>query len=511
MSRKKRLSFVLSAIVILFAGARLANACSCAAKPTALDEYEWSGVVVIARAVSVEKAEAKEEEEKKEERKEEKAEEESDEKAERAYSYGGVISTKMVVEKVFKGGLKIGDEMVFAQGGGADCIWTFDEKDVDKQYLFYLREIEREPKIWFAGTCGRSSLLEYAAEDLLYLNKLNKVRGKTRISGIIWFEEEGWSVAGRKIRITGANKTYELKTDKNGVFEIYDVPAGKYLVETEVPAGWKLNSYGVRHFSSFTRGEDDETLKRIPIMLEAKKHVSIDISFDIDNAIRGKVFGPDGKVMKDVCLNLIPAQGQEPEYFYEADCTEADGTFEITEIPPGSYLLVINKEGKISSSEPFRTFYYPNVFEREKATTLTISAGQFLEGINVHAPLAEETVAVEGVFLYSDGKPVIGESVVFEPEKTKDNIEADARAQTDSQGRFSIKILKGSKGQLYGEMYTYIGEFENCAKLEAAIKKTGRDNAEMKTPALEIQAENNLYNVELKYPFPGCKKAKTSY
>jgi hypothetical protein len=57
-------------------------------------------------------------------------------------------------------------------------------------------------------------------------------------------------------------------------------------------------------------------------------------------------------------------------------------------------------------------------------------------------------------------------------------------------------------------MLTYIGESEDCPKFESIIKKTGRDVAELRTPAIEINATSNLYNVELKYPFPSCKKTK---
>jgi hypothetical protein len=57
-------------------------------------------------------------------------------------------------------------------------------------------------------------------------------------------------------------------------------------------------------------------------------------------------------------------------------------------------------------------------------------------------------------------------------------------------------------------MYTYIGEFENCPKLDKAIKETGSDNAELKTPVLQVTADSNQYDVVFKYSFPGCTKAK---
>lgn len=486
MLHKNRSSFMLpvcAAAVVLLCGVSIANACSCAPKPTVLDAYEGANTVVITRVVGFEKSDKRP-------------------------RYDGVVATTMTVEKVFKGSLKVGDEMVFAQGGGADCIWTFDEQSLDQQYLFYLGAGMGSQKIWYAGTCGRSRPLQYAGDDLLYLNNLDKVRGKARISGTVSFEKEsGLSVEGRKIRIIGADKTYQVKTDKNGVYEIYDLPAGQYLVEPEIPFGWKLDQYWVSRSRSLADGEERKSLKQVPIMLQPKKHVALDIHFEIDNAIRGRLYDPTGKPMEDVCVQAVQAQGDADSDFH-FDCTDEDGRFEIGELPRGSYLLVINGEGKISSTEPFTTFYYPNVLERDKATAITISEGEVLDNINIYAPKMEETITVEGVFLYADGKPVVDENVQFEPEKTKDNVDAEASAKTNAQGRFTIKILKGLKGKLYGEMYTYAGEYENCPRLDAIIKKSGQEMPEIRTPVVEIQAENNLYDVELKYPFPGCKKAK---
>ena len=486
MAHKKSYSFLLLALAALLCTARDAHACSCGPKPTVLEAYEGSSAVIIAKITSVQKAEG----------------------AGDAAGYKDIVSAKATVEKVYKGNLKVGEELTFAQGGGADCVWTFDEQSVGRESLFYLWSKEKKPKVWVAFGCGRSSGLQSANDDLLYLNKIDKVRGKTRISGTLWFNSEsGPSEGGRRIRIVGANKTYEVKTDANGVYEIYDVPAGRYLIEPEVPSGWKVNGFYLHYAPSFAGGEEEKSPKRIPILLEDKKHAGLDLHFEIDNAIRGKVYDTSGKLMKGVCLKAVSPRADE-KVGYHADCTEEDGAFEIDELPAGSYVLVINEEGKISSSEPFGTFYYPNVYEREKATVFTIGAGDFLENVDIHVPEMKETITVEGVFLYSDGRPVVDESVVFKAVGTQSNVEGDARAKTDGAGRFSIKILKGVKGKLHGEMYTYAGEYENCPKLEAVIKRMKSDASEIQTPAVEIRAQGNLYDVKLKYPFPSCKKAK---
>jgi len=60
-----------------------------------------------------------------------------------------------------------------------------------------------------------------------------------------------------------------------------------------------------------------------------------------------------------------------------------------------------------------------------------------------------------------------------------------------------------------GAMYSYAGKFEDCPKHDRLIKQAGSNVPEIKTSPVEIRATTNLYGVELKFPFPYCKKAKT--
>lgn len=490
-----RLRLLPLLVIVFLAPTHAANACSCGPVPTVLDSYDGSNVVVIARAVSVEKA----------------GPEKTAPKGQMSNGENyvdGVKSTTMRVEQVFKGRLKVGDEMIFAQGGGADCIWTFNEEAIGKKYLFYLRRL-KDSTVWIAGTCGRSHNVEYATDDLLYLENLKTLLGRTRISGTLEFlSDSDSSLADRKVRIVGTNKSYEIRTDKDGVYEIYDLPAGKYFIEPEIPAGWRVASFYLGYSASFVGNDREKSPNKIPIVLQPGKHAALDVHFEIDSAVRGTVSDTSGNPMNGVCLNLVPSDPEVKNGPYLADCSEGDGRFLIDVIPPGSYLLVVNKEGKISSSEPFPTFYYPNVFERERAAVITIAAGQHITDLDIHAPQMEPTVTVTGKFTYSDGKPVSDEFVEFKSITSSKTIDGEARTKTDDNGRFAIRILKGLRGPLYGAMFTYIGEFENCPKLDAAIRRTGIDAPELRTPSIAIEAEKDLFDVELKYPFPGCKKSK---
>ncbi len=475
------------------------RACTCGPRPTVLDSYDQSDTVIIARAISVEKAVDTDE---------------------RQY-VDGVRTTTMIVEKIFKGNVKVRDELVFGQGGGADCIWTFDEKSVGEAFLFYLRSPEtfsdrsylpsQEPNLWFAGGCGRSTSVAAANEDLLYLENMSKLRGKTRISGSIG----GWrnpdmNVEGKRIRIIGPKKTYEIKTDQLGVFEIYDLPPGKYLIEPETPPGWKIDKFMLGYSPSVVRNDYDEpelkSPKQVAVVLEPKKHAGIDIAFEIDNTIRGRVLGPDGKPMSRVCVYLL-APGQQ-EGWGSHDCTNQKGEFTITSVPQGEYVLVANQDGKLSSREPFLRAYYPNVSERERAAVITIAPGDVINDLIIVVPKLEETIIVEGVLNYSDGKPVGEKWVRFKAVGADKNVEGDVSEETDSTGHFSLKILKGLRGKLAAEDWLFEGAYVNCPKVDGLISKSGNKGTTIESNVIEIQANQNLYNLGLTFPFPHCEKVK---
>ena len=225
--KRTTLYAVLFLSVFLLSAPR-AEGCSCLPGITIQEQYEWANIVVIAQAVSVEKTDVT------------------------PTPSGGVRSTTMVVEKVFKGPIKVGEQMVFAQGTGADCVWFFTEKSIGQRYLFYLVRENKYQGNWNASICGRSAPIGLAADDLLYLANAERVRGKTRLSGTLSVYQapvvqgqEGTrrTLAGKKIRVIGEKDTFELVTNQDGVYEIYDLPAGSYKIEPEIPNGLRIDNF----------------------------------------------------------------------------------------------------------------------------------------------------------------------------------------------------------------------------------------------------------------------------
>jgi len=503
--RNSLFALFLAALVLILS-AQNSSACSCSVNDTVDKDFVQTPNIVILKAQSVEKL----------------ADGELN-----LGNYGGIKQTVLTVEKVFKGNLKVGQELIFAQGTGADCVWTFTEKSVGENYLFYLGDKPIDDKssgkmiastvrgdlsvskgIWAGSTCSRSGSVDYAAADLKYLENISKVRGKTRLSGLLnqyisvaTEENEAKSnlLADFKIKISGGGKNIELKTDENGVYEIYDLPPGKYKITPEKIVGYK---------ALYEKKDSTE------VEVKAKNHTEQNFYYQINNRVSGKLYDTNGKPLKDVCLHLIPARGKKTQYFYQGDCTEADGSFEFDKIPAGNYVIVVNEENEITATEPFGMFYYPNAVKREEAAEINVDAGDFVDNLIINTPQTAEIVTISGVLLFENGKPANDESVEFYSEETiiKQKNEKykseDSRASTDKNGRFTIRILKGKKGKLLGSMITYEGEYENCPKLDKLIRAKGDSVEDIETPSIEVDAISDLTGVVLKFPFPACKKAK---
>lgn len=503
--RKLTNTIIFAAFIAFFVSVQAARACSCVVNDTVDKDFVKVPNIAVFKVQSVEKYS----------------------ESEKGYGYEGIKQSKLSVEKVFKGNLKVGQVLTFAQGGGGDCIWTFSEESIGQEYLFYLGSKPLDNKssgrmisstifenssppqsVWAAFTCSRSGPVKYRTGDVKYLENVSKARGKTRLSGILSQsvrvaveDEEAKNnlLSGSKVTVRGNGKNIELKTDKDGFYEIYDLPPGKYKITPEKIYGYK---------ALWGTTEDS-----VDIEIKDKSHTEQSFEFSIDNRIRGRFFDAGGKPLKDVCLRLLPARGNPPQGFYEADCTDENGRFEIDEIPAGIYVIVVNDDNEISADEPFGKFYYPGALKREDAALIAIGAGDYRDDLIITAPQSAEVITVSGVLLYEDDKPVADESVEFYAESVANQNDEekseDSRATTGRDGRFNIRILKGRKGKLLGSMLTYEGEYEKCPKLDRLIKAQGGGVPDIKTPAISIEADSDLTGVVLKFPFPSCKKAKT--
>ncbi|HRH43281.1 MAG TPA: hypothetical protein PKY82_16735 [Pyrinomonadaceae bacterium] len=479
------ISFLLW-IAFLFISPNFIYACSCSDKPTVLEEFELNEDVIIAEIVDVVEFTEKE-------------------------SYFNNGGAKMSIKKVFKGNLKENEE-IFVNNSRL-CGWTFDKSSIGSKILMYSTPYEGRRGI---SLCGRSGGLEYAKEDLLYLENLARVKGKTRISGTISypFFSKQKDVEGKTVRVIGKHKTYSLKTDKNGIYEIYGLPAGDYFIKIIPPNGWKIKVDQARDSSKFSEYGGYSPIKfksNAPIQLGKGKHAYVNFDFVIVNSIQGKVLSPQGKPIEGICVTALEAESTEIKYG-SFDCTDEKGIFKIKEIYDEKNILVINGDGKIRATQPIEMLFYPNVKEFSKATIIKIS-----EGKNIIIPPFRipkvlevlETVTLKGTLNYSDGKPVETETVEFVADVEDKKFEGKPYQYTKKGGTFEIKIFKGQTGKIRGHKIFNERDIESCPDLKNAVIENSPSTSDVFTVAtkwMEIKADKDLNNIKLIFPFKECNK-----
>jgi Carboxypeptidase regulatory-like domain len=344
---------VVSFIVVFFLGLTFTSAIACVLLPlpTVLDAYERADVVIIARVVSIEKTK------------------------EPDPMHLNIRSATMVVQKVFKGNVKVQDAISFVQGNGIDCLWTFDKDTIGREYLLYLNRSGEPSDLWYVGQ-GRSTDMSNAANDLRYLNNLDKAQGKTRVSGTL---DDDFPVAGINVRIIGKNKSFRTVTDEHGVYEIYGLPPGKYLIAPELPHGWVID-----------RDDSFPTVSERPLhsksykafTLRPKRHAVIDFAFKIDNAIEGHVYDHNGQPLADVDIALM----HENDVGDSSQFTDKKGGFRFESVRAGRYNLIVH-EDKPDSGQLTRTSYYdPQKSQLLARLTINIKHAESRRGLKIFVP-----------------------------------------------------------------------------------------------------------------------------
>ena len=124
-------------------------------------------------------------------------------------------------------------------------------------------------------------------------------------------------VAGVKVQITGNNQQYTATTSDGGTFRIANVPAGQYTValdsrELMTPGGMR------------------------PIPVSGADPVRLDLELMPWARIRGRVLDDQGRPVPKAQIEMMRYRGGGGSIAR----TEADGSFLISGMGPGAYMLI---------------------------------------------------------------------------------------------------------------------------------------------------------------------------
>lgn len=434
----------------------------------------------------------------------------------------------MVVEKVYKGAVKPGEQLFFQQGGGGDCSYNFEKVRKGRQFLMY----SSVPKngIWRAGICGRDQWLETAADDLLYLNNLAAVRGKSRISGVLRYANpesyQTTPISGRKVKISGNGINRETVTNSDGAYEFLGLPPGFYTIipgsypRTFPPFGRGLLDYRSERLATprqkeiyrkaieTQRNQRQDKTGKYATYLFPNGSSGYDFYYDTSNTVEGFVTGPDSKSLKDASITFVGEDGKVP--FQRVEKTDENGRYIIPRLNPGKYYIAVNNHGFVSADNPFLTTYHPGVQDIKQAVILDLKGGEALKNINIRIPNIAPTIWISGKVVYADNVPVDEADVKFEAIDEPKKVIGDSEMRTGENGEFKIKVLKGLNGEIAAKKLFWSMHYKACENQILTGKVIGNDSygPTVATKPILINADGDITGLVMKYPFKSCPRAK---
>ncbi|MBS1858682.1 MAG: carboxypeptidase regulatory-like domain-containing protein [Acidobacteria bacterium] len=399
------------------------------------------------------------------------------------------------VEEAFKG-VEPGQEIALRQPLNS----CSPDYKVGDRVLFYLHPGD-EKGTWVAPGCHRSRDAADAADDFLFLRALPGSLKATRISGEVELYERSPSagfrrqrpLAGLRVRIAGDRSIKEAFTNADGVYEVYGMPGGRYKVDVEVPPRMKLDL-------AINSGRQNFAQK--PGEIELRENSGVGVSFVLmsDNRMSGRVLGPGGNPMEDVCVYLesVPNPGTGR---YVSGCSKNGGVFELAEMPAGDYRLIVNPNGRRTSTEPFGTLYYPGTPDRAKAGIVTIGEGEHIDHLDIRIPALSRRIRVSGRMQFDDGTAIPGQFVTF----TESGGAYTEHAMTEGDGSFLLTLVAGVSGEVRGKIWVDRDSARKCPGFPARFNPEGFI-AELAAPPVVVSGDDDEAGVVLTLPFPSCRE-----
>jgi hypothetical protein len=277
---------------------------------------------------------------------------------------------------------------VFTGQGGGDCGIGFVKGE---SYLVFARApgaatggstSEGSTPTLQTGLCDGTRELSRAQQDLPYLRSLvtSPPRGG-RVYGYVELADP--QVASRlplsalperkrlpEVPITltgedGARVTKKTTTDASGNYEFTDLEPGKYRVDASLPDRYYLNG-GLPPFMQELR--------------DRRGCSEMNVRVAHDGRVSGRLLDSRGAPVAGLTITLLGVHDVDapyPPYSYMRVQTAADGTFEMTRIPPGRYVAAINVERDPKTRELLKPrILYPGVHSAGDAKSFDVGPGE---------------------------------------------------------------------------------------------------------------------------------------
>jgi hypothetical protein len=303
----------------------------------------------------------------------------------------------------------------------------------------------------------------------------------------------GTGIAGVSVALTNQSNRYDAITGTTGDFQIGAVKVGTYDASFQKAGFFPADPRFPLRPTQVGPGVDSQHLQ-----LEMVPAASI----------HGRVFDPEGKPAPKVKVETIPSTG-------EVAVTREDGSFELINLAPGSYMLAASPpENKpVEALDGTRTkiaaAYYPSGSDPSEAVTVSVRGGDILSGYEFNlqrTPISR----VRGLVLDENGRPAPhvrvslvrnaagelrseplifwGPGPAFRVDSPRLNQE-EAHGMTDDAGKFEFPAARSGEWTLIAEFGSTPGHGIAYGVAKASVGARDLDDLRVQlTPSFPFSA-----------------------
>jgi hypothetical protein len=341
---------------------------------------------------------------------------------------------RMTVRHGYKGVTAAGPVEVVTAEHEAGCGYDFKP---GRRYLVFAQRRPADGK-WITSICSSTQEYDGSGPSGTFLASLTMPAAGGRVFGSVKTRDRSFDYqhssrdrdVSARVGLVGAGRE-QSTTSTDGSYEFRGVEPGRYVVEVDPPQGYSPEYLpGSRNVEiPDPRACHEETFYLAPA-----------------GRITGVVVTADGRPAGPLQVELTPPGTPEHPVYGLATIsayTKSDGTFEITGVPPGRYILGVNLKDLPSQYNPYARTVFPSDGSGDAilqvGTTGTYDIGTW------KLPRALPVVTVRGVATWADGTAAAGTHVTIwdVTGNPVDRARGAGMAKVAADGAFVLEVRVG--------------------------------------------------------------------
>lgn len=311
---------------------------------------------------------------------------------------------------------------------------------IGTKYLVYARSDASRLQ---TSSCSRTGPLESRADDMALFREMAEGRARTRVNGqvVVWFADLGGALSRGQpvgalpnvaVVLEGNGQRKEALTDRDGRFQVMDLPAGVYDIKVDMPSPF------------------------VP-MFDLPNHVSVrdclgeTLVLATTMPLSGVIRTADGAPAPDGVMLRLARLGESNNVSFEQTATastEDGGRWEFPGLWPGRYIVGINVFDNPDGRTPYPSTWFPAGAQKADARVFDVHPER-PQSVEFRLPQVLEGVTIRGRVVDASGAPRAGIRVALVddarpkgPESQPDDV---ARTVTDATGEFTMSGFSGRR------------------------------------------------------------------